>query len=72
MVGIPENGMTLVGMGRRSRSGPNFEAVGTAIGTALRSLHSNVLQEPLPDRMVELLGQLDQRLTRLDRDDEKA
>ncbi len=32
MVGIPENGMTLVGVGRRSRSGPNFEAVRTAIG----------------------------------------
>jgi hypothetical protein len=67
MVGILENGMTLVGVGRRSRSGPNFEAVRTAIGTALRSLHSNVLQKPLPDRIVELLGQLDQRLWQLDR-----
>jgi len=34
--------------------------VRTAIGTALRSLHSGVLREPLPDRIVELLRQLDQ------------
>jgi hypothetical protein len=58
--GIPANGMTLVGMGRRPRVGRDFEAVRTAIGTALRSLHSDVLHEPLPDRIAELLRQLDQ------------
>jgi hypothetical protein len=46
-------------MGRRPRAVSDFEAVRTAIGTALRSLHSDVLCEPLPDRMVELLRQLD-------------
>jgi hypothetical protein len=49
-------------MGRRLRAGSDFAAVRTAIGTALRSLHSNVLVEPLPDRMAELLRQLDQQL----------
>ncbi len=66
--GIPANGMTLVGMGCRPRAGRDFEAVRTAIGTALRSLHSNVLREPLPDRIAELLRQLDQQLRKLDRD----
>jgi hypothetical protein len=47
-------------MGCRPRAGRDFEAVRTAIGTALRSLHSNVLNEPLPDRIAELLRQLDQ------------
>jgi Anti-sigma factor NepR len=70
--GIPGNGMTLVGMGHRPRAGIDFKAVRTAVGTALRSLHSNVLQEPLPDRMVEMLRQLDQRLSQIERDDDKA
>jgi len=52
-------------MGRRPRAGSDFEAVRTAIGTTLRSLHSNVLLEPLPDRMAELLRQLDQQLRHL-------
>jgi len=49
-------------MGRRPRAGSDFEAVRAAIGTVLRSLHSDVLLEPLPDRMAELLRQLDQQL----------
>jgi hypothetical protein len=53
-------------MGRRPRAGSDFVAVRTAIGTALRSLHSNVLLEPLPDRMAELLSELDQQLRELD------
>ena len=64
--GTPASGMTLVGMGRRPRAGRDFEAVRTAIGTALRSLHSNVLNEPLPDRIAELLRQLDQQLRQFD------
>jgi hypothetical protein len=52
-------------MGRRPRAGSDFEVVRTAIGTALRSLHSNVLLEPLPDRIAELLRQLDQQLRQL-------
>ena len=54
-------------MGRRPRAGSDFDAVRTALGTALRSLHSNVLLEPLPDRMAELLRQLDQQLRQLNR-----
>ena len=64
--GTPASGMTLVGTGRRPRAGRDFEAVGTAIGTALRLLHSNVLNEPLPDRIAELLRQLDQQLRQFD------
>ena len=64
--------MMLVGMERRPRAGRDFEAVRTAIGTALRSLHSNVLNEPLPDRIAELLRQLDEQLRQLDRDAGKA
>jgi len=51
-------------MGRRPRAGSDFEVV-RAIGTALRSLHSNVLLEPLPDKIAELLRQLDQQLRQL-------
>jgi hypothetical protein len=70
--GNPASGMTLVGMGRRPRAGSDFEAVRTAIGTTLRSLHSNVLREPLPDRMAELLRQLDQQLRQFDPDADKS
>jgi Anti-sigma factor NepR len=52
-------------MGRRPRAGSDLEAVRAAIGAALRSLHSDVLLEPLPDRMAELLRQLDQELRQL-------
>jgi hypothetical protein len=55
-------------MGRRPGAGFDFEAVRTAIGTALCSLHSDVLREPLPDKIAELLGQLDQQLRQLDQD----
>ena len=63
---IPASGMALVGMGRRPRADLDFEAVRTAIGTALRSLHSDVLHEPIPDKIAELLRQLDQQLRQLD------
>jgi hypothetical protein len=59
-------------MGRRPSPGSDFEAVRTAIGTGLRSLHSNVLLEPLPDRMAELLRQLDQQLRQFDPDADKS
>jgi len=52
-------------MVRRPGSGSDFEAVRAAIGAALRSLYSNVLLEPLPDKMAELLRQLDQQLRQL-------
>jgi Anti-sigma factor NepR len=59
-------------MGRRPRAGRDFEEVRTAIGTALRSLHSNVLNEPLPDRIAELLRQLDEQLRQVDQDADEA
>ena len=37
-----------------------MKAVLTAIGAELRRLHSDVLREPIPDRMAELLRQLNQ------------
>jgi hypothetical protein len=46
-------------MARRPNARSAFEAVRTAIGAELRRLHSNVLREPIPDRMAELLRQLD-------------
>ena len=52
-------------MGRRPRSGPDFEAVRTAIGIGLRSVYFDELNEPLPEKMVTLLGQLDERLRQL-------
>ena len=58
--GIAAKGMTLVGLGRLPKAGFDFEVVRTAVGGALRSLYSHVLREPLLDRMVELLSQLDQ------------
>jgi uncharacterized membrane protein YccC len=59
-------------MGRRPRAGSNFEVVRTAIGTALRSLHSDVLRDPLLERIAELLRQLDQQLRQLDQDTDNA
>jgi hypothetical protein len=50
-------------MGRRPRTGSDFEAARIAIGAALRTYrtyYSEVLREPIPDRMAELLKQLDQ------------
>jgi hypothetical protein len=51
--------IALVGMERRA--GFDLKPVLTAIGAELRRLHSDVLSEPLPDRIAELLRQLDQR-----------
>ena len=39
----------------------DLKAVCTGIGTALRALHSDVLREELPDRIADLLRQLDQQ-----------
>jgi hypothetical protein len=50
--------IALVGMERHASLDVN--AVLTAIGVELRRLHSDVLREPIPDRMAELLRQLDQ------------
>jgi hypothetical protein len=40
---------------------PDLKAVRTGVGAALRTLHSDVLREEVPDRIAELLRQLDQQ-----------
>jgi hypothetical protein len=40
----------------------------TGIGAELRKLYSDVSREEIPDRMAELLGQLDQRMEARGRD----
>ncbi len=47
--------------GTRPDSGLDLKAVRTGIGAALRTLHSDVLREEVPDRIAELLTQLDQQ-----------
>jgi Anti-sigma factor NepR len=69
---IPVSRITLVGMGRRFRPRSPFDSVRAGIGSALQSLHSDVLREPLPDRIAELLRQLDEQLRKLDQDANKA
>jgi Anti-sigma factor NepR len=53
--------MALVGM-ERDPAPTDLKAVRMAIGQALRTLHSNVLREEVPDKIAELLRQLDQQL----------
>jgi hypothetical protein len=43
------------------RTPADLKAVCTGIGTPLRALHSDVLRGELPDRIAELLRQLDQQ-----------
>ena len=57
---------------RRLRARSPFDSVRAGIGSGLRSLHSDVLYEPLPDWIVELLRQLDEQLKKLDQDVDKA
>ena len=47
--------------GTRPNAGFDLKAVRTGIGAALRTLHSDVLREAVPDRITELLRQLDQQ-----------
>jgi hypothetical protein len=49
-------------MARRPRPSLASETVRIAIAAELKRLYSNVLHEPIPDRMAELLSQLDQSL----------
>jgi hypothetical protein len=50
------------GIGRRARrsdAGGDLKAVRTGIGAAIRTIHADVLREEVPDRIAELLKQLD-------------
>ena len=62
MTAPEENEIALVGMEVLA----DLKAVRTGIGAALQALYSDILQEELADRIVELLQQLDQRLKQLD------
>jgi len=64
----PANEMALVSM-ERDLSPADLRAVRTGIGTELRTLYSDVLREKIPDRIAELLWQLDQQLSQLDQKD---
>ena len=64
----PANEMALVSM-ERDLSPADLRAVRTGIGAALRTLYSDILREKIPDRIAELLGQLDQQLSQLDQKD---
>jgi hypothetical protein len=49
----------------RPDAGLDLKAVRTGIGAALRMLHCGVLREEVPDRIAELLRQLDQPTEKL-------
>src|SRR5262249_48885887 len=57
------NEMALVSMAR-DLAPADLKAVRTGIGTGLRTLHSGVLREEVPDRIAELLRQLDSKQAR--------
>ncbi len=44
----------------RPRAESDLKAVRAAIGAAIRTIHSDVLREEIPDRMAALLRQLDE------------
>jgi hypothetical protein len=50
--------LALVGMARELASA-DIRAVRTGIGAELRKLYSDVLREEMPEKMAELLKQLD-------------
>jgi Anti-sigma factor NepR len=54
-------GLALVGMAR-DLAPANLNALRTAIGAELRKLYFDVLREEIPDRMAELIKQLDQQM----------
>jgi hypothetical protein len=45
----------------RPDAGPELEAMRAGIGAALRTLHSDVLREQVPESIAELLRRLDQQ-----------
>jgi hypothetical protein len=51
--------LALVGV-KRELTPADLKAALSGIGPRLRTLHSGVLQEDIPDRMAELLRQLDE------------
>jgi hypothetical protein len=64
----PTNEMALVSM-KRALSRADLSAVHRSAGAALRTLYSDELSGGIPDRIAELLSQLDQQLRQLDQSD---
>jgi hypothetical protein len=64
----PANEMALVSM-ERDLSPADLMAVRRGIGAALRTLYSDILREEIPDRVAELVLQIDQQLRQLDQRD---
>jgi hypothetical protein len=58
-------------MERRPKVRSHFDSLRLGIGSELRSLYSDVLREPLPDRIAESLRQLGERLRQLDQGADK-
>jgi hypothetical protein len=69
--GNPANEMALVGI-ERDLSPADLKAMCRRIGVELRTLHSDALREEIPDRIAEVLQQLDQQLRQLDQKDRKS
>jgi hypothetical protein len=57
--------MALVGMARQPNAHADLKALRAGIGAELRKFLIDVLREPIPDEMAELLKQLDQPTSRL-------
>jgi Anti-sigma factor NepR len=56
----PTTEMALVDLETPPNAASDWKAVRTSIGAELRTLHAELLREGVPDRMAELLRQLDQ------------
>ena len=67
-VGDRANEMASVGM-KRDLSSDDLRSVRSGIGAELRTLYSDALRGEIPDRIAELLSQLDQQLRQPDRKD---
>jgi hypothetical protein len=52
--------MVLIRVARRPNASADLKAICTGIGASLRAQLSNVLSEPIPEKMTDLLKQLDQ------------
>jgi hypothetical protein len=58
-IGISATGMMLVGMGRQRSARSHFDLVRSGIGSVYSHFILRCCAKPLPDRIAELLRQLD-------------
>lgn len=57
----PKNAMAFAGMAPRPIASADLKAVRVGIGAELRTQLSDVLHEPIPNEMAELLKRLDEQ-----------